>query len=82
MANRFCADRAVLLCKGSLVLCTSAKVFIVQQPPPVTTVMKQCDDDYDGVFAFDTSTVEAEILNGQSLVDVSVEYFDSVGTIS
>lgn len=40
------------------------------------TIDRQCDDDYDGLFPFDTSQIETTILNGQSLADVTVAYFD------
>ncbi|MBT8245785.1 MAG: T9SS type B sorting domain-containing protein [Winogradskyella sp.] len=36
-----------------------------------------CDDDTDGVFSFDTSTVEATLLNGQTGMDVT--YTDAMG---
>ncbi|MBR9845302.1 MAG: T9SS type B sorting domain-containing protein [Algicola sp.] len=36
-----------------------------------------CDDNNDGVFAFDTSNIEATILNGQTATTVS--YFDENG---
>lgn len=34
----------------------------------------QCDDNQDGLFAFDTSTIQTRILNG--LTNVTVSYFD------
>ncbi|GAB1309529.1 hypothetical protein KH5_22120 [Urechidicola sp. KH5] len=46
---------------------------------PVVTEMKECDDDFDGLFLFDTSMVESEILNGQDPTTVSITYFDAVG---
>lgn len=39
--------------------------------------IKRCDDDDDGFFAFDTSTIEFDITSGQT--DVSVLYFDGDG---
>ncbi|WP_431159482.1 hypothetical protein, partial [Winogradskyella poriferorum] len=37
-----------------------------------------CDDNNDGIFEyFDTSTVESDVLNGQS--GMSVSYFDANG---
>jgi gliding motility-associated-like protein len=37
----------------------------------------QCDNDRDGFFSFDTSTIQSEILGSQT--DVSVSYFDEDG---
>jgi gliding motility-associated-like protein len=37
---------------------------------------RQCDDNYDGLYAFDTSQIEPILLNGQSLTDVTVTYID------
>jgi gliding motility-associated-like protein len=39
---------------------------------PLTLI--RCDDNQDGKYAFDTSTIQSELLNG--LTDVSVTYFD------
>jgi gliding motility-associated-like protein len=40
-----------------------------------------CDNDTDitNGFLFDTTNLEADILNGQSLADVSITYFNSIG---
>ena len=43
------------------------------------TTLKVCDDNQDGIFLFDTATVELEILNGQNLTDISILYFDTIG---
>ena len=43
-------------------------------------IPRQCDDNQDGIFTFDTSTVEATLLNGQSYSNVSVSYFDQNGS--
>ncbi|PHR72147.1 MAG: hypothetical protein COA67_04880, partial [Lutibacter sp.] len=45
-----------------------------------TTIMKQCDDDSDGMFPFNVTTITSEILNGQSLADVTITYFNEDGT--
>lgn len=48
----------------------------------VTTIMKQCDnddDEQDGIFLFNTSTLESEILKNQNLADVRIDYFDVLG---
>jgi hypothetical protein len=36
-----------------------------------------CDDDQDGQYGFDTSGIDAAILNGQT--NVSLQYFDAAG---
>ena len=41
-------------------------------------VNPQCDNDRDGLFSFDTSTIQSTILGTQS--NVSVSYFDENGT--
>lgn len=40
-------------------------------------IPEQCDDDGDEMYAFDTSTIEATLLNGQT--NVTVAYFDALG---
>jgi gliding motility-associated-like protein len=47
----------------------------IVQPQTVT----ECDDNQDGIFNFDTSNVEADVLNG--LTDVSVTYTDENGIL-
>jgi gliding motility-associated-like protein len=39
-------------------------------------VPRQCDEDQDGIVTFDTSSLESDLLNSQSLSDVTVSYFD------
>jgi gliding motility-associated-like protein len=39
-------------------------------------IPRQCDDNQDGIFTFDTTNLESELLNGQILTDVTVTYFD------
>jgi len=41
------------------------------------TIDRQCDDDFDGLFHFDTSTIENTVLNTQT--NVTVSYFDENG---
>jgi gliding motility-associated-like protein len=48
------------------------KVESIPVIKPITKI--KCDDDQDGLFAFDTTTLENELLNG--LTNVSVSYFD------
>ncbi|AXT20229.1 gliding motility-associated C-terminal domain-containing protein [Flavobacteriaceae bacterium AU392] len=40
------------------------------------TIERQCDDDDDGIFPFDVSQVETDLLNGQDPNDVTITYFD------
>ena len=40
-------------------------------------IFRQCDDDQDGIFGFDISTLETDILQGQSNIDLT--YFDDLG---
>ena len=46
------------------------------EPIPIakSIIETQCDDDQDGLYAFDTSTIQTVILNG--LTNVSVTYLD------
>jgi gliding motility-associated-like protein len=48
----------------------------VEALPIANTIVipRQCDDNQDGIFTFDTSTLEATLLNGQT--NVTVTYFD------
>ncbi|MFV5698372.1 T9SS type B sorting domain-containing protein [Flavobacterium sp. ZT3R17] len=39
-------------------------------------IPRQCDDNQDGIFTFDTTTLESRLLKGQMLTDVTVTYFD------
>lgn len=43
------------------------------------TIARQCDDNHDGKFPFDTSALLPTLLNGQS--NVTVTYFNQNGTI-
>ena len=38
------------------------------------TIPRQCDDDTDGIFTFNTAALESDLLNGQN--NVTVTYFD------
>jgi len=42
------------------------------------TIPTQCDADGDGMYAFDTTTIETTLLNGQT--NVTVSYFDALGS--
>jgi gliding motility-associated-like protein len=48
-------------------------------PINAINLIRQCDDDHDGIFNFNTSTIESTILQGQNGVDVI--YTDNFGTI-
>jgi gliding motility-associated-like protein len=52
-------------------------LFVEQRPMahPVS-IQRQCDEGHDGLFPFDVSHIETQVLNGQSLADVTVSYFD------
>ncbi|MBJ6369720.1 hypothetical protein, partial [Snuella sedimenti] len=56
-------------------------LLIVEALPVANPVAvdRQCDDDFDGAYPFDVSTVEATLLGGQSYNDVSITYFDNSG---
>jgi len=43
------------------------------------TISEQCDADGDGMFAFDTSAIEATVLNGQT--NTTVTYLDENGNV-
>jgi gliding motility-associated-like protein len=65
--------------------CFGFKTFdVVVEPLPVvnpinaTNIIRHCDDDQDGIYGFDTSTIQASILNGQT--GVNVQYFRADGT--
>ena len=51
----------------------------IAHPVNSANIIRACDDDQDGVFGFDTSTVEASILLGQTNVDVV--YTDANGVV-
>ena len=38
------------------------------------TILRQCDDDTDGIFTFDTSSLESDVLKGQT--NVTIAYLD------
>lgn len=52
------------------------------EPIPIAnmvTIARQCDDDFDGLFPFDTSTIEPAVLSGQT--GMLVSYFDKNGNV-
>ena len=46
-------------------------------PVNAENILRHCDDDQDGIYGFDTSTLNALILNGQT--NVALTYFDAAG---
>lgn len=51
----------------------------IANPVNAANIIRSCDDDHDGVFNFDTSTIETSILLGQTNVDVI--YTDNNGVV-
>jgi len=55
-------------------------ITLFVEPVPVANpvfIDRECDDDFDGLFSFDTSQVEATVLNGQT--GMSITYSDQSG---
>ncbi|WP_291133355.1 T9SS type B sorting domain-containing protein [Flavobacterium sp. UBA7682] len=50
----------------------------VANPMNANNLIRQCDDDHDGTFGFDTSGIQTAVLNGQT--GVNVTYFRADGT--
>lgn len=78
--------RAVLTNNTTLACSDDTTIsFTVDVLPTATlpsTVYKICDDELNpttqnGLFNFNTATLESDILNGQSLANFSIEYFDA-----
>jgi gliding motility-associated-like protein len=64
--------------------CFGSKAFTtIVEPTPVfntvglNNIIRNCDDNQDGIFGFDTSTLKNDILQGQNNIDLT--YFDDVG---
>ncbi len=57
----------------------TAEALPVATPVNTTNVIRHCDDDQDGNFTFDTTTLQATILNGQT--NKTVTYYDATGTV-
>jgi gliding motility-associated-like protein len=64
--------------------CFGSKAFtVIVEPTPVfntvglNNIIRNCDDDQDGIFGFDTSTLGIDILQGQNNIDLT--YFDDLG---
>ena len=48
-------------------------------PINALNLLRQCDDNQDGIYGFDTSTIQTSVLNGQT--NVNVKYFRADGTL-
>ena len=57
----------------------TAEALPVATPVNATNTIRHCDDDQDGNYTFDTSTLQASILNGQT--NKTVTYYDTTGTV-
>lgn len=62
-----------------------AKINLTVEALPIATdvnaakIIRSCDDNQDGIFNFDTSTINSLILNGQT--NVTISYTDGTGTV-
>ncbi len=59
---------------GPYIQLTVEKLPVITPIP--ATVFRNCDDDHDGVFAFNTSLLESQLVNGQPLHNFIFFYFD------
>ncbi|MGB5420366.1 T9SS type B sorting domain-containing protein, partial [Algibacter sp.] len=60
-----------------------AHILLNVEPLPVTNTIsidRQCDDDNDGEYPFDTSQIENDVLGPQNPSDFTITYFDDMGT--
>ncbi len=57
----------------------TAEALPIATPINPTNTIRHCDDDQDGVFSFDTSTLQSSILNGQT--NKTVTYYDATGGV-
>lgn len=64
-------------------LALGGHILLTVEPLPVAnpvTIAKQCDDDSDGSYPFDTSQLEQDILGTQNPADFNISYFNALGT--
>ena len=57
-----------------------AHITLYVEPIPIANPVKidrKCDDDFDGLYPFDTATIESSVLNGQT--GMMVSYMDKNG---
>lgn len=59
---------------GHHITLTVERIPIVQ-----SKIVRHCDDNQDGVYSFDTSSLQTSLLNG--LTNVNVSYFDQSGNV-
>jgi len=73
-------DVTLLVTTGGSTVSETKNVTIFEQP---TALQSQnitiCDNDGDGMYAFDTSNIESTLLNGQT--NVTVTYTDALGNV-
>ncbi|MEP3836339.1 MAG: T9SS type B sorting domain-containing protein [Algibacter sp.] len=64
-------------------LALGAHILLTVEPLPQVnpvTIERQCDDDDDSKYPFDTSQIENDILGTQNPADFTFSYFDETGT--
>lgn len=55
-------------------------ITLTVEPLPVAnpvTISRQCDDNHDGIYTFDTSTLQSRLLGTNQSFPVTVSYFDA-----
>lgn len=57
----------------------TAEALPVATPVNPTKTIRHCDDDQDGIYTFDTSSLQATILNGQT--NKTVTFYDATGAV-
>ncbi|WP_187269301.1 T9SS type B sorting domain-containing protein [Algibacter pacificus] len=63
-------------------LALGGHILLTVEPLPTAnpvTIARQCDDDFDGAYPFDTSQLEQDILGSQNPADVNISYFNALG---
>ncbi|MFM7018305.1 T9SS type B sorting domain-containing protein [Flavobacterium sp.] len=63
---------------GPFITITS-EALPIATPVNSTNTIRHCDDDQDGIYTFDTSTLQSSILNGQT--NKTVTYYDATGAV-
>lgn len=64
-------------------LALGGHILLTVEPLPVAntvSIARQCDDDSDGAYPFDTSQLEQDILGTQNPADFNISYFNASGT--
>jgi gliding motility-associated-like protein len=65
-------------CYGFKTFNVVVEALPIANPINATNLIRHCDDNQDGIYGFDTSTIQATVLNGQT--GVNVKYFRASGT--